>query len=451
MLLLRVLLFVGLMLSASMSQAQSAGSLRFAHFSADAPTVDVYVNDELARANLAHTDVTLWASQPAGTVQVRYVPAGETLDVEPIAEITVDLAEDAWLTLALVGQMALDNVRLQVLAEDMTGLEPGMTRVSVLNTIPNGAPLVVTANETELLRGINPIEADWQPDEALAVMDILAGSVRLTVEQGEQTVMALESVLLGEYRNYLLAITGTSDNPLYVLATTDMLNFYAPVVSGDDMTPDVGDDDTAFIRFGHFAPGVENVDIHLEADTIFSDQAYTTLTDYLPVAAGTYPADVTLAGQSADTALDAMEITLEAGKVYLLSIIGMQNDDSFTLHLVEEEFSGIPAGTARFAVLHALSISEPMRVDANDTTLIQGLLYPLAFAGLTSDGYASVDVVAGHYRVLFATTNESLEIDAGDYDLGAGRYYLFVLNHLPENPQVIFSSTLPDDVTARAE
>lgn len=451
MLILRVLFFVGLLLSATMSQAQSAGSLRFAHLSADAPAVDVYVDDELAVENLTHTDVTLWAAQTTGNLHVRYMQAGDTIESEPIAELTVDLAADDWLTLALVGQMALDNVRLQALVEDMSGLEPGTARLSVLNAIPNAAPLVVTANDTELLRGINPLEADWQPEDALATVDIVAGQLNLIVEQGEQTVVALEPVLLGEYRNYLLAITGTSDNPLYVLVTTDMLNSYAPVVSVDDTTPDVAGDGRTFIRFGHFAPGVANVDIQLGADVLFSDESYTTLTDYQPVDAGTYSARVVLTGQSADAALDEMELTLQAGKVYLLSIIGMQNDDSFTLHLVEEDYSRIPPGTARFAVLHALSVSQPVRVDANETTLIQGLLYPLAFGGLTSDGYAHVDVVAAQYRVLFAMADETLVLDAGDFDLGAGRYYLFVLNHLPENPQVIFASTLPAEVTQQTE
>lgn len=442
------ILIISLLLGlVSAISAQSNGNIRLAHVAVDVGSMDVYIDDTLVQSDLDYTNVTLWSSVATGTVTVTYVTAGSDLSDEPIAEVELTVTEDSWQTVALIGRFDLDNVTAHVIAEDYTLAGDGLTRLSVLHTIPRGAPLTLIADETELVRGLNYPESIDPDFDGYFSVDILAGAYDLTIEQSETPVVELDSINLGEKRNYLIILTGTTDNPIYVLVSTDQLNPYAPVIdSGAVGELGIGDDETR-VRVGHFAPDVPPVTLTIAGQPVADNLNYANLTDYVDVVAGEQT--VTLTGSEGNDTLFEATLTLSPNTVVLLSIIGTLNNDSLTVLMVEEDYSEIAPATARIAVLHTLSVTDPVRLIVDDVTLVQGLLYPLAFAGFTSDGYASVDVVARRYDVELATTGD-LSAGVRAVEMGAGRYYLFVLMHLPGNPQVLLVSSDIETVAGRA-
>ncbi|MCU4740202.1 DUF4397 domain-containing protein [Natronoglomus mannanivorans] len=76
------------------------------------------------------------------------------------------------------------------------------------------------------------------------------------------------------------------------------------------------------IRAAHFSPDAPNVDIYLAGNVVLEDVPYRTVSDYLPVDAGTYPVKITAAGDPETVVFD-QEVTVEQGTIYSAYAIGL--------------------------------------------------------------------------------------------------------------------------------
>ncbi len=123
-----------LLTAAADAPESSSGFVRLVHGVADAPTVDVYVNDALVAPALEYGDMTEHIAVPAGTFSVVLRPAGGDQDLLTTS-LTVEPGKAA--TAAALGTLASLNV--QVFADDIAGITPDQARLSLLNGIPDGA------------------------------------------------------------------------------------------------------------------------------------------------------------------------------------------------------------------------------------------------------------------------------------------------------------------------
>ncbi|GAB4316160.1 MAG: hypothetical protein Kow00117_07910 [Phototrophicales bacterium] len=108
---------------------------RVAHFSADAPPVDVYVDGELAVEFLSFGQVSEWFGTVAGTIEIAVTPAGSSLIAAVIPPTDVELGEDNWTTIAAVGTLENDNVEAAVFVEDVNDAPSGSVRATFFNAI----------------------------------------------------------------------------------------------------------------------------------------------------------------------------------------------------------------------------------------------------------------------------------------------------------------------------
>ncbi|MEY7851151.1 DUF4397 domain-containing protein [Natrarchaeobius sp. A-rgal3] len=125
---------------------------RVAHLSPDAPDVDIYVEGERVRENIAYGTVTDYRDLAPGTYTIQVVPAGED-PAEAVLEETVeagDVAPTVDGLLAVIGEVAAENQPLQALFldDDNSPVDPGTARVRVLHASPDAPAVDVVVGET---------------------------------------------------------------------------------------------------------------------------------------------------------------------------------------------------------------------------------------------------------------------------------------------------------------
>ncbi|QGT99370.1 hypothetical protein SYNTR_0777 [Candidatus Syntrophocurvum alkaliphilum] len=95
----------------------------------------------------------------------------------------------------------------------------------------------------------------------------------------------------------------------------------------------------AIVRFAHLVPDAPNVDIGLlESDAIlFSDVAFTEVTDYIAVDSGVYDFEVRPASSDV-ILLNVYDILFEPGKAYTLYAVGLLEDEPPLQAIYFEDF-----------------------------------------------------------------------------------------------------------------
>jgi hypothetical protein len=134
----------------------ATGNVRVAHFSPDAPNVDVYVDDEQALSDVPFRAVSDYLEVPTGTRTVQITAAG---DPDTVAfEGDIDLAPDTDYTVAAIGELAAETTdfRPLVLEDDNADPGEGTARIRAVHASPD-APAVditVAANGDAVFDGV---------------------------------------------------------------------------------------------------------------------------------------------------------------------------------------------------------------------------------------------------------------------------------------------------------
>ncbi len=81
--------------------------------------------------------------------------------------------------------------------------------------------------------------------------------------------------------------------------------------------------DKALIRFAHLSPNAPNVDMVLpNGNKLFTNVAYKSFTEYIPVDGGTYTFDIKVSTTS-KVILTVPNINLKSGNIYTIYVIGL--------------------------------------------------------------------------------------------------------------------------------
>jgi Domain of unknown function (DUF4397) len=74
-----------------------------------------------------------------------------------------------------------------------------------------------------------------------------------------------------------------------------------------------------FIRTSHLAPAAPSVDVYLDNQKVFSDVAFKSVTEYLPIPNGKYDVAVYRAGEHNNPIVDARDVQLEDATYTILA------------------------------------------------------------------------------------------------------------------------------------
>jgi hypothetical protein len=408
--------------------------LRAAHFSADAPTVDVYVNGELAISNFDFPEVSNFMAAEAGTYDVAVVLAGGAIE-DAVATGSWDVEAGDWVTLAVIGEAARDTLAIQPLVDDLGNIPDGNFQISAFNAITEFEPINVLVGDTELVNGLG-FPGTFEDSDGYVSTSLVAGEYPIVIQnEAGEAIINIDPIVMGAGRAYFVAAVGIRTNPQYVLVSTDVES----VVGGEEVVEEVEvGEGPLFARIGHFAVDAGEVDIYLDGELVAANVLFGDVSDYSEVEAGVYEVALVPAGGALEDAVFTGEVPLVADSVTLVAAIGYVEDGSVDVVAVQEPNTAPEIGEMRISFFQAVPSQNLFDLNVDGSTLIQGVAFPNAFAG-AGDGFVSTDLPAGQYS--FTVVSGSTTLDVGTITTGAGRSYLIVAAGNEASPVFFFRST----------
>jgi uncharacterized surface protein with fasciclin (FAS1) repeats len=191
-------------------QGQELARIRIAHFSPDAPQVQIFVNGAGAGLPfLAFGDVTGWVELRPGTYQVAVAPVGGTVDDAVIGPAPITLRSGQWLTVAATGFVGNGSLGVSTINENYRPLDGATSRVVVLHAIPDAPAVdVILPDGTRLVSGLAFGRS--------ASLDVPAGTYDLAVVAAGTSgpvVLDLRGVALSGNTYYLVSAVGSLAAP----------------------------------------------------------------------------------------------------------------------------------------------------------------------------------------------------------------------------------------------
>jgi len=142
-------------------------ALRVAHFSPDAPAVDVYVDDDRVIAGLEYESITPYLELEPGTYTFTVTPADEP--EQPVIERTTWVGR-AFYTIAAIGSVEMETLRPHILIDD------GSALLRAVHAVPDAPAVDLFANG-----GDTPIVSDLEFGTATGYVALPAASYTIDV------------------------------------------------------------------------------------------------------------------------------------------------------------------------------------------------------------------------------------------------------------------------------
>jgi hypothetical protein len=184
------------------------------------------------------------------------------------------------------------------------------------------------------------------------------------------------------------------------------------VVAVDDTgSPEAGQ---SWVRVLHASPDAPAVDVKVDDADVLTNVAFGTISDYLPVPAGTYNIKVCAAG-TATCVIDA-DLTFADGARY--TVAATNELASIEAQVLEDTVAPV-AGQAQVRVVHFSADTPAVDVLTQDgsATIVDNLAYPNA------TGYLSLAPGSYDLKVCANADNTVCPLDPGALDLAADTAY----------------------------
>jgi hypothetical protein len=248
----------------SPAQLQRGNALvRAAHLISDAGVVDIYINGQLAIADVNPNGFSGWLELPAGRATVAIVPAGDLLNDAILGPFEVTLPANSQITIATTGSVASGEFDWTIIRENLTGsgqTSPGgvdtqnTARITLLNSIEDAPPvnleLFLVEPTTDEVTGPNLPEQDSEfgagslfdfgavgfadPGETFTVPAGLYNVTVIPTDDGDESPITGTNLLtdwpsfanieLDPDTSYIFAVVGTPQDPFLVIHANDFDN-----------------------------------------------------------------------------------------------------------------------------------------------------------------------------------------------------------------------------------
>jgi len=233
---------------------------------------------------------------------------------------------------------------------------------------------------------------------------------------------------------------------LFTLLMTGLLALVPAALAQEEeatpeMTPEMtaeamGMDDTStYLRFAHFAPNVDGVDVYVNEElTEQTELMYPSVTDWIAVEAASYDLDVTPTGGAlADAAISVDDVTIGPGYVTVAVIEDAEGQP--TPIVINEMRSDLLPGTTGLTFMNALSSDVSVNFARNDVPFATEL-------GADTQRALYVPVDTDAYTFAASDTfNPDTSFGEEEIDLNDGSYYLIAAVGTADDPQFVVHET----------
>ncbi|HEU4896304.1 MAG TPA: DUF4397 domain-containing protein [Actinomycetota bacterium] len=192
----------------------SAALVRVAHFSPDAPAVDVYVNDDRVLSGVEYKAISKYLELPAGSYALAVRPAGAAASSDPVIEATAEVQAGKAYTVAAVG--ALADIEAQIFGDDLSAPGAGKAKVRVIHAAPE-----VPAVDVAVAGGPTLFEGAEFPS-ATDYAEVDAGTYPVQVKAaGGEDVLLEASLAVKAGTIYSVAAVGGAGKDVELLPVVD--------------------------------------------------------------------------------------------------------------------------------------------------------------------------------------------------------------------------------------
>jgi hypothetical protein len=199
----------------------TGAQVRVAHFSPDAPAVDVYVDGEVVVEELEYPAVTSFLELEPGVYSVAVAPAGTSEDDAVIGPLNVQVEEQSVQTIAAVGSVDAGTLTATVILEDSDEITEGSARVTFIHAVENAPGVDVYGSNALLVQSLRYPSAN---SDGGFTREIPAGQIdfSITVAENADAVLATaNNVDLEDGLFYIVAAIGTAEEPALLVVTGD--------------------------------------------------------------------------------------------------------------------------------------------------------------------------------------------------------------------------------------
>lgn len=273
--------------------AQASPRARIVHVASDLPILDVYLNGELAAADLSYGDYSAFFSLPAGDAELVATVAGAAtqLILQPVS-----LGGDASAILLT----ADSSEPARIVPDDLSPLDFGLTRLSIVNALDDAIDIVSVTSADERLTG-----GSIAPGASLGALELPAGQVDFSLTSTNADGDAARhdfSVALAAGASNMLLIHGDAGDPQLSHATTAV----------------DADDHSGRVRFIHAVPGAAPIDLKINDLMIIPALAFAQPSEHIAILSGSHQLTLSLGG----TVISSSTLDVNAGQMQTFAVIG---------------------------------------------------------------------------------------------------------------------------------
>jgi hypothetical protein len=331
--------------------------LRVVHTSYDAPSVDVWVDGEVAISDLAYGMSSGYATVNSGSRQVQVTPSGSSSPV--VIDANLDLSENTDYTVFAIDELASI---MPLVSTDMRETNSSMAKVRFLHASPD-APAV----DIKLNSGDGPaVFSNKAFGDLTDYAEVDGGSYTFVVTPtgAGSEVVVFEPATLVDGNVYTVVAHGTLDNsddyPFAVRVFVDN----GEGMSYVDLTPA-----TSNVLVVHASPDAPGVDLLVD-DLVMNTSAleYPDNTGYLGIGSGDRNIKVNASGTEA-TVIDA-DLNLMPGMNY--SIFATDEVAEIAPLVLTDDLSSPASGNAHVRFIHLSPDAPAVDITLTDGTIVFG-------------------------------------------------------------------------------
>lgn len=327
--------------------ATTKSKVRVIHAAADAPAVNVTVDNATAISNLQYKSASGYAEVTSGERDIKVLAPSLTNPEVFGGKIT--FVENANYTIFALGPVTGGKI-FTVLSNDMNTPVAGKTKIRFAHMSPDAPAVDIRiADGTALF-------PNAAPRNVSPYIEATPGSISLkvTTPGGATTLFEFEPITVAAGQVFTAVAMGTvdaTDNiPFSVRIYTDTEDGVAPI----DLVPKANPAQTAEIMLVHASPDAPAVDVLMNGTKVTTTPlAFPNSIGYLAVPVGSGNPTFALQVPNTTTVIpvpaNALP-TLVAGKKYTVFVTGQLSNNTLDFKAVEDVFTVNPAKpTIRFA------------------------------------------------------------------------------------------------------
>ena len=388
--------------------SQADAGIRFIHAIPGQSAVDVYVNSQLAVADLAFGDASVYINVPAGTLNITATAVGSS-----DAVLSQTATVQAGSATSMIASSATE-LRFDPVVDDRRELAFGNTRFSIVHGIEAGpaVDVIFLADGTTIAEGL-------AYGASIGTFDVPANLYELAVvptgSDASASIADLSLALSASTTNIVL-VYGTADAPQVLIASA----------------PTSPSDDSGLVRFAHAVLGAAPVDVMVDGSLIVPALAFESPSEHLALAAGTH--EVSFMADDTEIASLSLDVTAQAAQTVV--VLGTASD--IAVSAFEDDLSGLSADSALVSIINAIPDSTIDTLTLSDGT---SLAADLAFDSASSS--SNIDAGSQSFNMGLTVGDDSGAVAIPASMFYGGSYYNILA--LPGNaftgPQLFVAET----------